>query len=144
MSKARELKKSNTPTYSKALIYCRVSSERQKNEGHGLESQEHRCREYCTSKGYQVDKVFYDSVSGGGDFMNRPAMSQMLAYIDANIHDTYVVIFDDLSRFARDVVFHIKLRNAFESRGVTRECLNFNFDDTPEGEMIEETGTVTV
>ncbi len=28
----------------KALIYCRVSSPKQKAEGHGLESQEHRCR----------------------------------------------------------------------------------------------------
>ena len=31
----------------KALIYCRVSAPRQKKEGNGLESQEHRCCQYA-------------------------------------------------------------------------------------------------
>ncbi len=122
---------------SKALIYARVSSDRQKNEGHGLDSQEHRCREYAKFKGHEVEKVFRDSASGGGDFMLRPAMQELLSYVDNHPHRDYVVIFDDLSRFARDVVFHLKLRQAFASRGIKPECLNFNFDDTPEGEMVE-------
>jgi site-specific DNA recombinase len=122
----------------KVLIYCRVSSERQKKEGHGLDSQEHRCREYAIQKGYgEPEKVFRDSFSGGGDFMKRPAMSELISHIDKNIHQQYVVIFDDLTRLARDVVFHIKLRAAFDSRGVKVECLNFSFDDSPEGEFYE-------
>ena len=66
----------------KSLLYCRVSSIRQSSEGHGLDSQEHRCREYASQKGYIVEKVFRDSFTGGGDFMKRPAMSEMLGYID--------------------------------------------------------------
>jgi site-specific DNA recombinase len=121
----------------KALVYNRVSSDRQKNEGHGLESQEHRCREYAAHQGYEVEKVFKDSFTGGGDFMKRPAMAEMLAYIDSKPHREYVVIFDDLSRLARDVVAHIKLRAAFNVRNVTPLCLNYNFDDSPEGEYSE-------
>ena len=120
-----------------ALIYCRVSSERQKNEGHGLDSQEHRCREYAERKGYVVEKVFRDSFSGGGDFMRRPAMAAMLNYVDENAHQQYIVIFDDLKRFARDVQFHLKLRATLKSRDITPECLNFNFEDTPEGQYVE-------
>jgi site-specific DNA recombinase len=128
----------NIPTqYTKALIYCRISSTRQKNEGHGLESQEQRCREYATQKGYEVERVFPDDFSGGGDFMRRPAMSALLAYLDSKPHIDYVVIFDDLKRFARDTVFHIKLRQEFKARKAKPECLNFNFDDTPEGEFLE-------
>ena len=99
-----------------ALIYSRVSSIRQTKEGHGLDSQEHRCREYADNKKYEVEKVFPDSFSGGGDFMNRPAMREMLEYIDAHAHKQYVVIFDDLKRFARDTEFHLKLRSAYKSR----------------------------
>jgi site-specific DNA recombinase len=121
----------------RVLIYCRVSSERQAKEGHGLDSQEHRCREYARAKGYEVEEVFRDSVSGGGDFMCRPAMQELLEYADDHPHRDYIVIFDDLSRFARDVVFHVKLRQAFAARGLTPQCLNFNFDDSPEGEMVE-------
>ena len=41
-----------------AIIYCRVSSNKQVREGHGLEGQEKRCRNYASSKGYSVIKVF--------------------------------------------------------------------------------------
>lgn len=121
----------------KALIYARVSSERQKNEGHGLDSQEHRCREYAKLKGYEVEAVFKDSFSGGGDFMKRPAMRELLEYIDSHPFQDYVVIFDDLKRFARDKRFHWDLKAAFKSRNTLIECLNFRFEDTPEGEFIE-------
>ena len=68
---------------TRALIYCRVSTTRQKTEGAGLVSQEHRCRQYAEMKGYTVEAVFPDDASGGGDFMKRPGMCAMLAYLDA-------------------------------------------------------------
>lgn len=132
------MKKKITPQSEPvSLIYCRVSSDRQKTEGSGLESQEHRCREYAKVSGYKVEAVFPDSASGGGDFMKRPQMRALLDHIDKQPHKRYVVIFDDLKRFARDMAFHIKLRSEFESRGVTLKCLNFDFDDSPMGEFSE-------
>lgn len=119
----------------KALIYCRVSS-RQQLDGGGLGSQEQRCLEYAKVKDYEVVTVFKDSYSGGGDFMNRPAMRELLAYVDEH-PQPYVVIFDDLKRFARDLKFHWELRAEFQSRDLTPECLNFTFDETPEGAFIE-------
>ncbi|MCZ4269072.1 recombinase family protein [Rhodobacteraceae bacterium G21628-S1] len=62
----------NTENTPQALIYCRVSSSKQRLEGSGLESQEQRCRAYADEKGYDVEAVFPDDVSGGGDFMRRP------------------------------------------------------------------------
>jgi DNA invertase Pin-like site-specific DNA recombinase len=75
-----------------ALIYCRVSSTKQRIEGSGLESQEQRCRVYADQQGYDVKAVFPDDVSGGGDFMQRPGMRAMLAYLDAQAGKPYVVI----------------------------------------------------
>ena len=121
----------------KAIIYARVSSERQKTEGHGLESQEHRCREYAERKGYEVEKVFKDSFTGGGDFMQRPAMAELLVYLEDRPLVNYVVIFDDLKRLARDTMAHIKLRNSFDALMAKVECPNFTFEDTPEGMFIE-------
>ena len=121
----------------KAVIYCRVSSKSQEDEGHGLESQETRCREYARAKGYLVEAAFPDTITGGGDFMKRPGMVALLSYLDAQPSENYVVIFDDLKRFARDTRFHLDLRDAFRLRGATIECLNFKFEDTPEGGFIE-------
>ncbi len=121
----------------RALIYCRVSSTKQRLEGSGLESQEQRCRAYADEQGYAVEAVFPDDVSGGGDFMRRPGMVALLSYIDAQQGVSYQVIFDDLKRFARDTEFHLKLRREFVRRGATIECLNFRIEDTPEGKFIE-------
>jgi len=125
--------------YKKAVIYCRVSSARQKKEGHGLEAQEHRCKEYAKNNGYIVneDAIFTDDYTGGGDFMKRPAMAALLEYLDKNHKTHYVVIFDDLKRFARDTIFHLKLKESLDRRKAKRECLNFNFDDSPVGRFAE-------
>jgi len=121
----------------KAVIYCRVSSKSQEEEGHGLASQETRCRDYATTKGYEVQAVFPDTISGGGDFMKRPGMVALLSFLDAQPQENFVVIFDDLKRFARDTRFHLDLRDTFRQRGATIECLNFKLDDSPEGQFIE-------
>jgi len=120
-----------------ALIYCRVSDKKQKTDGHGLESQEHRCRQYAAERGDTVEMVFPDDISGGGDFMKRPAMRALLAYLESEKDQSYVVIFDDLKRFARDTRFHLDLREKFLARGARVECLNFKFEDSPEGRFVE-------
>ena len=124
-------------TKQKAVLYCRVSSKSQEKEGHGLDSQEHRCREYAAARGYEVVNVFPDTKTGEGDFMKRPGMVALLAYLDAFPDEKFVVIFDDLKRYARDTIFHLKLKQEMRLRNAERECLNFKFEDTPEGEFIE-------
>lgn len=137
--KKENLKNNANNSYDgcEGLVYARVSSKRQEAEGHGLQSQEARCIADLKSISVPYKKTFPDSYSGGGDFMNRPAMREMLDFIDAHAHKNYVVIFDDLSRFARDVEFHLKLRAAFKVRGVKLRCLNYNFDESPEGRYTE-------
>ena len=120
------------------IAYCRVSSERQKREGSGLDSQAQRCIQYSLTQGYgEPVEVFKDSFTGGGDFRLRPELARMLRYIDNKPHIAFVVLIDDLSRFARDVSEHFKLKKALLERNVHLECTNFMFDDSPEGELIE-------
>lgn len=121
----------------RAIIYCRVSSRQQETEGHGLESQESRCRKHAETRGYEVAATFPDTITGGGDFMKRPGMVALLSFLDAHPHERFVVIFDDLKRYARDVEFHLKLRREMDARRAVRECLNFNFDASPEGKFLE-------
>ena len=95
----------------KAVIYARVSSKRQKTEFHGLESQETRCSEYATIKGYEILKVFKDDITGARG--KRPAMDEMLSLL--RVHrksEPLVVIIDDVSRLARHVRVHFDLRAA--------------------------------
>jgi site-specific DNA recombinase len=72
--------RANKSSSTKAVIYCRVSSGKQVSQGHGLESQEMRGREYATRKGYHVVAVFLDEGVSGG-LRDRPGTSELLAYL---------------------------------------------------------------
>src|SRR4051794_23025117 len=116
----------------KALIYCRVSSERQVREGHGLEGQEQRCRAYAMSHGYEVAAVFRDEGVSGGE-VEREGMRELLDFLDVQGHKgSYVVLIDDIKRLARDVVGHFHLRKAILSRKATLESPSHKFGDSPE------------
>ena len=120
-----------------SLIYCRISTPKQGDEGSGLDSQEHRCRDKARQLNCPVEKVFPDTASGEGDFLKRPGMVDLLAHLDANPHKRYLVIFDDLKRYSRDTEFHLQLRREMMKRNAIRLCLNFKFEDTPEGKFLE-------
>ena len=93
--------------------------------------------QHAAQKVYETAAVFPNRITSDGDFMQRPGMLVLLSFPDAQPGESFVVIFDDLNRFARDTRFHLDLRDAFQRRGATIECLNFKFDGTPKGEFIE-------
>ena len=84
-----------------------------------------------------MERVFRDSFSGGGDYTKRPAMMSLLEYMDSKPYNSYVVIFDDLKRLARDTEQYIRLKKALELRRAKVECPNFVFTNSPEGQYIE-------
>lgn len=121
----------------KAICYVRVSSDDQAINGHGLESQESRCRQFAQARGYEVVAVFPDTFTGGGDYTNRPGMIALFSFVDAQPGENFVVVFDDVKRASRDTRAFLDLRDAFRKREIRVESPNFKFDDTPEGEFIE-------
>jgi DNA invertase Pin-like site-specific DNA recombinase len=64
----------------------------------------------------------------------------LLKYIDDNPDKKFVVIFDDLKRYAREALAHLLLTDELDKRQARRECLNFRFEDTPEGRFFELLG----
>src|SRR3989338_7973692 len=119
----------------KCLIYCRVSDTKQKTEGSGLESQEHRCRQFAAERGLHVEAVFHDDSSGGGNFSKRPAMTELLSHLKRNKHTRYVVIFDDIKRASRDVYFYWGLIRQLDEFDAQPMSPNFVFEKTPEGRL---------
>src|SRR5690242_5446532 len=111
-----------------AIIYARVSSERQVNEGGGLQSQEQRCRSYAQTCGYQVVSTFSDDGVSGA-LIERPGIQAMLSFLQAQDREI-VVIIDDISRIARDVIAHVTLRTAIKSAGGRLESPSFTFGES--------------
>ncbi len=72
-----------------------------------------------------------------GGLFDRPAMNKLIAYLDQYPHEKFEIVFDDLKRFARDTLVHFRIKSELMSRGVKIECLNYKFDESPEGQFIE-------
>jgi site-specific DNA recombinase len=122
---------------SKAVIYCRVSSSRQVSEGHGLTSQETRCREFAGHKNYEVVQVFHEE-GVTGSLLDRPSMKEMLAFLNQHKRkQPHVVIIDDISRLARNMETHIKLRAAIQDAGGKLESPSIEFGEDSDSRLVE-------
>ncbi|HBR68774.1 MAG TPA: recombinase [Rhodospirillaceae bacterium] len=121
---------------SKAVIYCRVSSVAQVKKGDGLGSQETRCRQYAHSKGYEVASVFRDEGASGG-MADRPGILSMFQFLKTQKHDQYVVVIDDISRLARGLEAHIRLRTLISSVGAKLESPSIEFGEDPDSQLLE-------
>jgi site-specific DNA recombinase len=119
----------------KAVIYCRVSDVKQTTRGSGLDSQQTRCEEFARSRGHDVVKVFKDDASGG--LIDRPGMKAMLAFLKAQRKETHVVIIDDISRLARGLEAHLKLRAAIAHAGGLLESPSIEFGEDSDSKLIE-------
>lgn len=120
-----------------AVIYCRVSGLKQVREGDGLHSQETRCREYATYKGYEVAQVFTDDMTGSSTA--RPGMQSMLGYLhmNANAAAKIVVIIDDISRLARGLTAHLELRQSLLHAGGKLESPSIEFAEDSDSVLVE-------
>lgn len=120
------------------LPYNRVSSERQVNEGQGLQSQNKRGVDYIKQQGYKLGRSFNDEGISGG-VIDRPAMKELLEFLEEHKDDgnEYIVVVDDIKRLARNVQGHFTLKAAIYSRGAKLESPNHRFEDTPEGQFVE-------
>ena len=118
-----------------AVIYCRVSSIKQATVGDGLRSQETRCRDYANMKGYEVIAVFSDDVSGSR--IDRPGMKDMLAFTRKRRATGTIVLIDDVSRLARDLSAHLKLRADIANAGGVLESPSIEFGESSDSLLIE-------
>jgi site-specific DNA recombinase len=122
-------------TNKNAIIYCRVSDAKQKIRGDGLGSQETRCREYANYRQLNVVQVFREDYTGATS--NRPELKALLAFLRQHRSNPHVVIIDDLSRLARDVVAFRKTRDAIIAAGGILECPSYVFGDTSDSHFME-------
>lgn len=123
------------PAKRPAIIYARVSDAKQKIRGDGLGSQETRCREFASFRKLAIVEVFKEDFTGATD--KRPAMKSALAWLRRNKALEPVIIIDDLSRLARDVVAFRKLRSDITAAGGTLESPSIVFREDSDSLFVE-------
>ncbi len=115
-----------------ALNYLRVSDTSQTVRGTGLESQNAVNREYANRIGCNIVKTFKDDITGGK--ASRDGMDGLILYLKTHRKaGPYLVIIDDLSRLARDVIIYWDLREAIKNAGGILVSPSMVFNDDAAG-----------
>ena len=90
-------------TRKNCIIYCRVSSAKQAQQGESLEQQEAICRNIAERNNFPVLKVFSEQYTGRED--ERPAIEDIFSYIKSSPKKVNVLIFRAIDRFTRNGTF---------------------------------------
>lgn len=111
----------------KSVIYCRVSTDLQVDEGYSLDAQLDRCKAYCVSQGWEVFNVYIEEGESAKD-LNRPQLQRMLTDAKDGLFDVVLVYrLDRLTRTVRDLY---KLLDTLESNGVKFKSATELYDTT--------------
>jgi site-specific DNA recombinase len=100
------------------FAYLRVSSKSQaKSKKHGFTRQIKDIEAFCKERGYAIEDVFRDDVSGTNDENERPAFESMITRILANGVNTVVV--EGLDRLARELMVQEQIFVYLASKNIT-------------------------
>ncbi len=99
----------------KAIVYCRVSSKKQANEGYSLADQESRIMKYIEAKKKKEDDFVIQIMIDDGfsaSSLDRPKMKKIIEMIEnKEIDSIYVYCLDRLTRKITDLAYLIDLMN---------------------------------
>lgn len=118
----------------RAVIYCRVSSEKQKQDGESLEHQEKYCRLYAETNNIQVITVLSEAKSGYIHYSYREKLTLARQMIRDHVSDMIIVW--DLRRFSRNFVHSAMIFQEIESYGGEVISVSENIDNSLTGKLI--------
>jgi len=113
------------------VIYARVSTKEQADEGYSIAAQLKALREFCAQSGFEIAHEFVESESAGK--AGRTQFAAMCAYFEAN-PAVRTVVAHKLDRLTRNFSDAIKL----ESLGVKDRYVISDFPDGPAGELARD------
>jgi len=101
---------------TKAVIYARVSTNKQADRGTSLDTQIDGHKQYAQESGLKIVGSHNDCLSGITPMRDRPGL--MAAYNDAIKHEAKLLIVWDEDRLVRDTLIYAKMRQRLDEVGI--------------------------
>jgi site-specific DNA recombinase len=116
-----------------ALIYCRVSTRNQEEEGTSLETQEQACIAHAQGLGYEIGRIFRE-VYTGHEALDRPELNRLREA--AKTRQYQAVIVHAIDRLTRAQGLTGFLLIEFDRYGVELISVLDPLDKTPQGKFL--------
>ena len=97
---------------SNAIIYTRVSTKNQAEEGYSLAGQEKDCKSFAEMNGYKVSKVFVEK-GESAKTQDRPELQNLMKFCVANKKNIDAIIIWKIDRLTRDIKDFYDLQGFF-------------------------------
>jgi len=128
-------KKTKVTNSGLAVVYCRVSTTGQAEDGVSLDAQQAACRRWCEQQGLAVLDVCVDAgVSGGAEIADCPGLMSALAALQSKPGTVLVALKRD--RLARDVIRAATLERLVTAAGGRLATVEGVTGDGPEAALL--------
>lgn len=117
-----------------AVLYARVSSERQAKHDLSIPDQLKQMRDYCHKNGISVVREFEDVRTGTS--MDRLAMTELKSLVEHSQHKINLVIVHSLSRFSRNLIESEVTRRDLARHGAELISITQPIDDGASGNLV--------
>jgi site-specific DNA recombinase len=118
----------------RAVIYCRVSTAEQAENGTSLETQELVCLRKATEMNAQLIAIHRDEGVSGAYYITRPAIQAALADVESGRADTLIIAKLDRSGRDVDIIRDIQ-RRVERAGGRVVSCDGMNFGNSAAGKL---------
>lgn len=120
-----------------AIIYCRVSTKEQVEDGNSLKTQEHICRDFAIRNGYELVAEPFIEEGESAKTANRPKLIQMMEWCRKNKGKVDTLIIYKVNRFSRNTNDYLALKINFNHLGVKIVSCTEHLEESPAGRFSE-------
>ena len=120
----------------RAVIYCRVSTKEQVEDGNSLAMQERICREYADTNGYEIAEIFVEQ-GESAKTADRTQLQNLLNFCAIKKHGISAVIAYKIDRVSRNTDDYSQIRIMLKRYGVEIKSTSEYFENTPAGRFME-------
>jgi site-specific DNA recombinase len=110
----------------KVVLYTRVSTDDQKENGFSLQDQEARLRRHCQRKGFEVVAHYQDDHSAKN--FKRPEFSRFLQDMKEKVIRPDLFLCVRMDRFSRNLEESLQMLARFKDLGLEFQTLENNYD----------------
>lgn len=113
---------------TKVVLLCRVSTQSQ-----DYKRQVNELTDYCSSKGWFIDKVFANKVSGFKKNEDRQEIIELISYIQTHSIDKVCVL--EISRLGRNTLEALNVIQMLNEHGICLHIKNYNIETITAGKI---------
>src|SRR3989344_572982 len=124
----------------RAVLYCRVSTVEQADEGNSLATQEKSSREFAAKNNFEIaENGIFIERGESAKTANRTELNKLLAFCAQKKNGVSTVIVYKIDRLSRNTDDYSQLRLLLKRYGVEIKSTSEHFENNPVGRFMENT-----